>query len=284
MKPLSASKRAEAYYDSPDADHYFRIVWGGEDIHLGIYETPGISIADASRLTVGVMAACLELEPGMLLLDIGSGYGGPARFLAQQFGLQCHCLNASKVQNQRNAELTREAGLSHLVDVEHGYFEAIPHGRATFDLVWCEDALIESSDRVKVLEEVFRVLRGGGTFIFSDIMEADDACPETLRAFYEKIKLRDAGSVAFYSEALLNIGFEDVCFEDLTMHAVRHYAALLDEIDARYEELIKLISLEYLEATVADLEQWHSAAESGQLCWGIFRARRPLDLCSTEYF
>ena len=51
---------ARDYYNSDDADTYYHTVWGGEDLHLGIYAREDDSIFDASRRTVERMASLLE--------------------------------------------------------------------------------------------------------------------------------------------------------------------------------------------------------------------------------
>ena len=40
------------YYDSPDADNFYFHVWGGEDIHVGIYLSDGAPIRDARHRPV----------------------------------------------------------------------------------------------------------------------------------------------------------------------------------------------------------------------------------------
>ena len=54
-----AEQVAETYYDSTDADAFYERVWGGEDIHIGLYE-PDTSIFEASRKTVETMAQALQ--------------------------------------------------------------------------------------------------------------------------------------------------------------------------------------------------------------------------------
>ncbi len=56
----------------------------------------------------------------------------------------------------------------------HGVFEDIPEPDASVDVVWSQDAILHSDQREKVLPEVFRVLKPGGEFIFTDPMQADD--------------------------------------------------------------------------------------------------------------
>ena len=76
----TAETVAEDYYDSRDADRCYELIWGGEDIHIGLYGDDACAIADASRNTVAAMALRLEgLAPGSRVLDLGSGYGGAAR-------------------------------------------------------------------------------------------------------------------------------------------------------------------------------------------------------------
>ena len=81
-----AVERAEAYYDSSEADAFYQTIWGGQDIHIGIYRDDSEPIADASRRTVNTMAARLVgVNQTARILDLGAGYGGSARCLANRF-------------------------------------------------------------------------------------------------------------------------------------------------------------------------------------------------------
>ena len=77
-------KTAQDYYDSDDADNFYYHVWGGEDIHIGMYESLEDDIADASERTVDAMASQCLTKPSSQtkVLDVGAGYGGAARWLA----------------------------------------------------------------------------------------------------------------------------------------------------------------------------------------------------------
>ena len=59
-----AVERAEAYYDSAEADAFYKTIWGGQDIHIGLYQGDDEPIADASRRTVEAMAQRLGLKAG----------------------------------------------------------------------------------------------------------------------------------------------------------------------------------------------------------------------------
>ena len=142
----SVVKTAQDYYKSDDADNFYYNVWGGEDIHIGIYEQLEEDIADASQRTVSAMAShCLmNLGPQTRVLDVGAGYGGAARWLAGNFGCHVTCLNLSEAQNARNRELNRQRGLYDKIEVVDGSFEDIPVADETCDVVWSQDAILHS--------------------------------------------------------------------------------------------------------------------------------------------
>jgi len=118
---------ARDYYNSEDADNFYLHIWGGEDIHIGLYQSEREDIAAASRRTVERLADRLPaIGADARILDIGSGYGGAARYLAKRFGCKVIALNLSEKENQRNRELRTDAGLGGLVEVVDGSFQAIP--------------------------------------------------------------------------------------------------------------------------------------------------------------
>ncbi len=119
-------KITREYYDSSDADEFYFHIWGGEDIHIGIYEQPDVSIKEASRLTVEKMIDQLDIQASTKVLDIGSGYGGSARVLAHRFRCQVDCLNLSEKENQRNIQKNKESGLASSINLITGNFESLP--------------------------------------------------------------------------------------------------------------------------------------------------------------
>lgn len=266
-----ATELAERYYDSGDADAFYHAIWGGEDIHVGCYESPTEPIADASRRTVEAMARLCTVDRNTRVLDLGAGYGGAARYLASTYGCEVTCLNLSETQNARNRELTQRAGLSGKVEVEHGSFEDIPRSDKSYDLVWSQDAILHSSQRDKTLAEAGRVLRRGGALIFTDPMQADD-CPEgVLKPVLDRIHLSSLGSFAYYRRQLTQLGFVEDQVVRLTPQLVRHYTRVREELRGRREELSGRVSPEYIERMDSGLGHWIDAGDSGYLAWGILK-------------
>ncbi len=267
---------AEAYYDSPEADEFYFHIWGGEDIHIGLYDSPSDSIAIASRRTVEAMADRIgvPLDSRHRVIDIGSGYGGAARYLAKRFGCRVTCLNISEVENARNRKATRERGLEHIVNVRHGSFENIPEPAGTFDLVWSQDAILHSGDRDRVVAEIARVLKPGGEFIFTDPMQADNCPPGVLQPVYDRIHLSSLGSVQFYREAAMRHGLEEVGVTPMPDQLRAHYAAVREELQKRYDDLVAIATRQYVDRMLVGLKNWIDAADKGYLNWGIMQFRK----------
>jgi len=266
-------KIARDYYNSADADTFYSAIWGGEDIHIGLYEDPTEDIGVASRRTVEQMSRMLRLTPDCRVLDLGSGYGGAARYLASTFGCRVTCLNLSEVENQRNRELTRKRGLEHLVEVREGSFEELPFEDNAFDVIWSQDAFLHSGDRARVLEEAVRVLRPGGEIIFTDPMAADGVPTGALTPILARLQLESMGSPAFYRQELYRLGMRTVEFHDRTPQLVRHYQRVLEELEAREPELTETISEDYRARMKVGLKHWVDGGQAGNLAWGIFYAR-----------
>ncbi|MFC3994721.1 methyltransferase domain-containing protein [Nocardiopsis sediminis] len=269
----AAVQTAREYYNSSDADTFYHSIWGGTDIHVGLYRSPGDDIAEASRRTVERMAGKLPLTDGTDVIDLGSGYGGSARYLARTFGCRVTCLNLSEVENERNRELNREAGLDHLIEVVDGSFEDIPAQDNGFDVVWSQDALLHSGDRTRVLEEVARVLRSGGHFVFTDPMAADGAPAEALRPILARLHLDSMGTPGFYDREAGRLGLAKVEFDDLSEHLPTHYARVLAETEQREPALAGSISEDYLSRMKTGLRNWVEGGNSGALAWGIHHYR-----------
>ncbi len=267
---------ARDYYNSDDADNFYSIIWGGQDIHIGLYDNGNRSIVEASHEMVKYMASKLtDTNKRVRVLDIGSGYGGAARYLAKAYGCHVCCLNLSEVQNQRNRELNAAEGIDLLINVVDGSFEDIPLPDGSVDIVWSQDSILHSANRPAVFAEVFRVLSKRGQFIFTDPMQSESCPPDVLQPILDRIHLDTLGSIATYRQIALSVGFEEIEVLDLSEHLPMHYARVREEIDPNYSTLRETCAEAYLERMKLGLQHWVDAGDAGYLSWGILSYRKP---------
>ncbi|WP_055569582.1 SAM-dependent methyltransferase [Streptomyces atriruber] len=271
-----AADVARDYYDTKDVDGFYAQAWGGEDIHVGVYEHAREPIGTASRRTIDRMAARVgdALGPDSTVLDLGSGYGGAARRLAAEFGCRVVALNISETQNRRHRELNARHGLTDLIEVVPGSFQDIPAPAGSFDLVWSQEALCHSADRLGVLREAHRVLRPGGHLTFTDIMAAEHAPADALRSIAERLSLPPFATAARYDEQLRALAFTEVEFDDLTDHIRTHYDRLAEALHTPAPALLDAVSAAYVDTLRTSLAHTAEACHAGHFTWGIFHGRR----------
>lgn len=278
--PHQGSSRGEDlardYYETSDVDTFYAHVWGGEDIHTGIYTQAGEAIADASRRTVERVADKVAdlLTPDAAVLDMGSGYGGPARHLAATFGCRITALNISESQNRRHRAVNTERGLHGLIDVVTESFQDIPCQDGSFDVVWSQEAFCHSPDRTRTLAEAVRVLKPGGALAFTDLMADEATSARTLRPVVSRLKVDELATPDFYRRSLAGLGLPHVDFDDRSDQMTTHYEHLIEETLKREQELRAVISPGYVDTLLHSLSLWVDAAHQGQLRWGIFHCRR----------
>ena len=263
---------ARDLYNSDDADLFYREVWGGEDIHVGLYESEREPIAAASRRTVQQMAELAgELTPGSRVIDLGAGYGGSVRYLAKHYGCHCVALNLSEVENERDRQMNREAGLDDRIDVVEGDFASLDFPDESFDLAWSQEAILHSGNRDKVCAEAARVLKPGGRFVFTDPMQADDASSSALQAIYDRLHLNSMASPSFYRTTLSASGMREIAFKEHPEQLSRHYARVREVLVDQAENLRERgMSADFIERMKSGLTHWVEGGRNGVLTWGIF--------------
>lgn len=277
MKARGYSQTVETarnYYNSSDADGFYAAIWGGEDIHIGLYASSRDTIETAGRRTVERMAQLAAPTASDRVLDLGAGYGGAARLLASVFGCQVDCVNLSEVQNERNRRLNREAMLDGLINVIDANFEEIPLPDRRYSLVWSQDALLHSAARDRALAEAARLLRPGGRFIFTDPMQSDSCPPDALGPVLARLQLSSMASPGYYCDAGQRAGFTNFRFEDHSPQLVNHYRAVRDELRRRFGALSAEIDPKYLSSMEDGLGHWIEAGRRGHLAWGFVQMDR----------
>lgn len=274
--PYNESERvALAAYDSADAGAFYSKIWGGDDIHLGIYKTPHEAIADASHRTMVHMVDKIQQDSVAYIIDLGSGYCGAARYLTTQLDSHVLAVNLSGEQNRRAETLNHQADLADQITIANASYNNVPAPDNTADLVWSQDAFLHADRRDQPIIETARLLKPGGEFIFTDPMAADGASGTQLSNVLQRLNLSSLGSPQQYQHIADDAGLQLQEFEDLTPHLAQHYLRVLEETRNNIDLLLQTASPRYLDNMMTGLEHWIDAGERGLLSWGIFHFVKP---------
>jgi ubiquinone/menaquinone biosynthesis C-methylase UbiE len=119
------------------------------------------------------LAALTGVASEHTVLDVGSGIGGPSRYLAATFGCAVTGVDLSEPFVDAARYLTERTGQTDLVRFEVGSALDLPVSTQSFDVVLLQHVAMNIVDRPRLYREIRRVLRPGGRFGTYDIVTRD---------------------------------------------------------------------------------------------------------------
>jgi ubiquinone/menaquinone biosynthesis C-methylase UbiE len=189
-------------------------------------------LSPVAEFHIGGQAATLELAQsagmgaGMRVLDIGSGLGGPARTLAQHYGCKVAGLDLTEEFCRVATMLTELCGMHERVSFMHGNALDIPFENASFDLVWTQQAGANIENKLRLYQEVNRVLAVGGRLVFQEVLRG----PET--PLHLPVPWAREGGLSFLQppdairDLLARAGFREMIWHDVTAQYIDEYRKL----------------------------------------------------------
>jgi ubiquinone/menaquinone biosynthesis C-methylase UbiE len=145
----------------------------GKDIdHVSIDDlAPLDEFHSRRRKATEELARMLAPTPDDRVIDVGSGLGGPARYLATTYGCRVSGVDLTEEFVAAATELTRRTGLQDRVDFRQGSGLALPVPDALFDLAWTQNVAMNIADRPSWYAELRRVLKRGGRLAIQDVAQ-----------------------------------------------------------------------------------------------------------------
>jgi MPBQ/MSBQ methyltransferase len=143
----------------------------GKDIdHLTIDDlAPVDEFHSRRRLATQELAAMLAPSAGDHMVDIGSGIGGPSRYVAATYGCQVSGVDLTPEFVKTATSLTALVRLSGRVDFRVGSALELPFPDASFEAAWSQNVAMNIGDRPRYYAEMHRVLRPGGRVAIQDV-------------------------------------------------------------------------------------------------------------------
>lgn len=221
-------------------------------------ETTGLpDDAVAVSLGCGNPTALIDLEPGQVVLDLGSGGGIDVLLSARRVGPtgKVYGLDMTDDMLALARENQRKAGVTN-VEFLKGTIEAIPLPDQSVDVVISNCVINLSVDKDAVLREAFRVLRPGGRFAVSDVVIRGDV-PSDVRRSLELWVGCVAGALRDdeYTSKLQAAGFIDVIVDPWRVYQVEDARAFLAEAGLDVDQIAPQVQ--------------------GKIASAFIRARRP---------
>jgi sarcosine/dimethylglycine N-methyltransferase len=115
-------------------------------------------------------AKLARINADMSVLDVGSGVGGPARFLAATYGCQVTGVDLNEPFVDAARYLAERTGLSGQVSFETASALELPFDDGLFDVVLLQHVAMNIADRARLYREIGRMLKSRGRFATFDVV------------------------------------------------------------------------------------------------------------------
>lgn len=184
----------------------------------------GQRLDEASKQHEAHLASKLNLKPGQTILDVGSGVGGPARYMCKSNNVRVVGLNNNDYQIRRAVRYAADDGLDGQVAFVKGNFMDMPFEAESFDAAYSIEATSYAPNLEGVYSNIFHTLKPGGRLAVYELILTDDYDDENshhrqLRCRLEKgIGVPSFAKISHAIEALKAAGFTLVEAEDLACH------------------------------------------------------------------
>lgn len=150
------------------------------------------------------------------VLDVCSGMGGPARYIAHCVGCKVTGIDYTESRYLSAVKLTEMVGLDSLVDFVHGNALEMPFPNDSFDVVIGQEAWCHVPDKPRLIAECARVVKPGGVIAFTDIVRTDKLSNADMRRLRSEMTFPDLETIAGYARLLQLNGCTLVEHDDLS--------------------------------------------------------------------
>lgn len=207
----------------------------GTELIETIYSNNYLSIGGTT--STEILAEMAGVSAEKRLLDVGSGVGGPALHLAEQFGCDVTGLDlvADNVDEANSRAASRN--LAHLTAFHCGNAMDMPFADAQFDIVWGQDAWCHVPDKTKLVAEAARVLAPEGVIAFTDWIEVGKISGPTGDDILAAMAAPNLATRESWCKDLAASGFRVDLADDVSSDFTRQYSEIMRALTAAKQPL-----------------------------------------------
>lgn len=166
------------------------------------------------------LANLLSISAQDHILDIGSGIGGPARYLARRFGCRITGIDLTPEFCEVARLLTRATGLDDRVAFDQGDALRMQFADQSFDGAYSMNVSMNIADKPALYREIHRVLRGGAWLVLSEIARGSGSEPDYPTPWVKTRETSFLSTPAQTHQALEATGFEIIRLRETIREAL----------------------------------------------------------------
>lgn len=220
------------------------------------------------------LAKLAALNEDCHVLDVCCGLGGPARYMAHNYGCRVTGIDFTNSRVVGAKNLTQMVRLEDRVTFQNANALDLPFEDKTFDVVISQEAFCHIPNKDRLIAECVRVLKPGGKMAFTDILVADNTSDAIQEKLQQGMAFLELGSRSAYRRQLETEGCVILADEDVSAE----WRGILEARLAMYRGLKDQTVASFGEA---HFTQWDNAYSffvglyaTGELGGGRFLAQR----------
>jgi cyclopropane fatty-acyl-phospholipid synthase-like methyltransferase len=159
----------------PSAEESNGEEWTAESVDIAQYIWGEGYCGPGGPEYVVALSKLLALSPEMSMLQIGAELGGPARVLADKFGVWMTGYEDSEVLVEKGQELSKMSGLEKKAALSHYDPENIDEFERKFDRALAKESLFTIQNKEKMISAIEEKLKPGGVMLITDYVIADES-------------------------------------------------------------------------------------------------------------
>jgi ubiquinone/menaquinone biosynthesis C-methylase UbiE len=168
----------------------------------------------------------MELEEQSLVLDVGCGLGGPARFVAASFGCSVTGIDLTHEYVDTGNIISNWVGLDKKVILQQGSAMALPFPDGQFDAAYMMHVGMNISDKKSLFSQIFKILKPGGKFGVYDVMQLQEGGIDYPVPWAASAKTSSLASPERYQRLLEQSGFTISGMRERSGFAVEFFEAM----------------------------------------------------------
>ena len=185
------------------------------------------------RAATREVAEMANLKASDLVLDVGCGLGGTARYLSEHY--KCHVKGIDLTEEYISAgtKLNEFVNLGDRVELHHGSALDLPYEDERFDIVLTQHVQMNIGDKHRFYSEIARVLKPGGRFMFHDVFHSSGKPPLYPVPWAEDESMSVLVTEAEARSTIEKIGLEVDQWIGKLQESIKFFERVLTRIEAR---------------------------------------------------
>jgi len=167
-RPLTVEEdrqRTNTHYEQP-VEFFYALTGGEWNVYSANLWTDAETQTESQEQKLDLLAELMHLRPGMRIMDVGCGWGGPLVYLSKKYGVRGVGLTLSSLQKRAADERIARYGADVTIVERHwkDYEDEEP-----FDVVYTDEVIVHFNDLGGFFAKVYGLLREGGTMLNKEL-------------------------------------------------------------------------------------------------------------------